>query len=33
MEMAEMAGHGWNGWKWLKIAGNEWKLLELAGNG
>ena len=31
--MLEMPENGWNGWKWLKMAGNVWngwKLLEMA---
>ena len=26
-----MAENGWNGWKWLDMAGNSWKWLEIAG--
>ena len=29
----EMAGNGWNGLKWLEIAGHGWKLLEITRTG
>ena len=36
LELLEMDGNGWNGWKWLEMAGHCCKLLEwpeMNGNG